>query len=350
MTDQLKEVLKNELQVADLFRGLKYLTFTHIDVYPSDEIKTVSDIDVLGIRFDDELMPTRIIVEVKGHGCKATDILKLYGLGEYFGNSILYFVTEHASMRCVKLARKLNVRVSSRSKLREILGPTPKRFVRSNPSEVRKTFSHLAMIKAVDSDAYWSFHHLWMERDPYLRLYQQQHLFSSSKEFASKAEMNEAATWFCKHLFIQSMVSVVEIASDCIALDPGVIGPFIEDRFFNLGTDRRSKEKIRNGVGKLVEVIDSLSGGEAKIPEIRLIPEYIPVLIDLVERILKSTKFIQQYLLRNYDVYLNELSGTPKNLSEVASRGEYRFISKFNDTLARLLHNGPISIEFNNYL
>ncbi len=348
---ELLQALKPELEVADLFRRLGYFTRAHIDLYPSDTFSKVSDIDVFGIRFDAQLTPSRIVAEVKKNECGTTNILKLHGLGSYLGRCDCYFITGGGSTHCRRVARELDIRVASREKIISVVGKAPSGFIASNPKSIATTFSHLEVLKKkIDRDLYWRYFYLWLEKDPYQRLYHQQDLFESALEHLESDETQAAAKWFRRELFLLSQISIMEVASDCVGVPDTIIKSYIEGRFMNLGTPRKSKEKIKSGVEKLLSIIDELSGNKIEFPEIEILPRYLPTLTKLIQFVLTSARFAQQYLLRNNELNLLMLDGKDIDISKMVSPEQIKYIREFNDLLGRVMHNGPIKDDFRNFL
>jgi hypothetical protein len=348
---ELLKTLRSELEIADLFRRLGYLTRSHIDIYPYDMVRKVSDIDVFGIRFDGQLTPSRIVAEVKRKECSTTDILKLHGLAAYLTRCEGYFVTGISNPQCRKVAKELNIKLATKAKLSQIMGPAPKGFIQSDPQKIAKTYDYLTLLKKrANKEIFWKYHYLWLEKDPCFRLYQQQDLFDDVSKYLRNSELSEATQWFRREIFLLSQISVLEIASECVGISDSSIEAYLEDRFSNLGTPRKSKERIKSGVERLVNLISNLSGEQFDVPNVEILPRYISTLSILVKFIQSSTRYAQQYLLRNNELSMLLLEGKEADLAKIVSPKQIEFIGKFNDLLGRVLHNGPIEDDFSPFL
>ena len=119
---------KQEIAVSNFFSKLGYFTRFHVQLYPKDG--KISDIDVYCIKFDNHLMPTRNIIETKRSNDSSTAIFQLFGLKNFYENCNAFFVIEKVSQRTISITDKLNIKVYSFSRLRELSknGIIPKKY------------------------------------------------------------------------------------------------------------------------------------------------------------------------------------------------------------------------------
>jgi hypothetical protein len=142
------------------------------------------------------------------------------------------------------------------------------------------------------------------------------------------------------------------MASDCISLKPDQITQYVQDKFYNIGSSKEGKLKVRKGIATLVEQIDKLSKGMVKAKPIEVIPGYVSNLIGLVLFLIRNAPYVQSYLLVDSNVQKISLKGKSKRFAEFAnSELQSKKIEEMNSNLLNILYEGkPISIIFNDFI
>jgi hypothetical protein len=363
MSDRGKyEISEKEIEVANLFSRLGYFVRCHLQIYPTDLRNQASDIDVFAARFDSHLTPETNLVEVKEGYSKPTELFQLFGFKTYFHPNTTYLICKEILEPTLQISKKLDIRALSFDRLHEIVERDLKfaaerksTVVELERSDIEKTIDYLLIIKKNQDELFWRYHYLWLETNPYSRFYSLQSLFSKSlnlEEEIHEKELVEALHWYGQELFCLSLLDAISIASDCISLNQNQVTQFIQDRFYNIGTSKEGKLKVRKGIATLVEQIDKLSKGMIKMAPIEVIPGYVGNLISLVLFLIKNAPYVQPYLLVDSNVQKINLKGKSKRFTEFAtSELQSKKIEEMNSRLLDILYEGkPISMIFDDFV
>lgn len=342
--------LKDEVNVSNLFSSLGYFTRTHIQLYPQGG--KISDIDVLCIKFDNHLMMHQNIVEVKKRNDSYSTIFQLYGLKTYFKNCNAFFVNESISTKTLNITKDLGIKVYSFKTLGQITKTDNKvDHIALEISDIQKLETYLSKIKKdVDQDLFWGYNNIWLERNPYLRLYNIQNLFKITEEYFDESQTDEALLWMRKELFMLSLIAVYEIASDCIELGSGLINRYIEDKYYNMGTTKDKKLQLKDGIDKLINIIKDTQGINYEF-KFELLPEWIPTLSKCVKNIIAGANYAQHNLLLNEKVFRSFLLEKPINTRDVVKNDvSISILSRMNTDVLKILHKQHIKSDFSNFI
>ncbi|MDR2720383.1 MAG: hypothetical protein LBC03_06245 [Nitrososphaerota archaeon] len=356
------KISEKEIEVANLFSKIGYLVRCHLQIYPVDLKNNASDIDVLAMKFNHRLTPETVLVEVKeGYG-KVSEFFQFFGFKSYFHPDATYFVCNNILEVTRQISKKLGIHALTFKRLNEIVERDVRKAeelkltdVPLDVKDIEKIMDNLLTIKKKHEDLYWKYHYLWLEVDPYLRLFNLQSMFFTSCElddkFKSQEEM-EALEWFQQELFCLTIIATVLIAYDCIDLEQDQIGAFIQDKFYNLGTSKEGKLKVKKGVEQLISLIDKLSPGAAKVDSIEVIPQYVDTLVDLVKFVISNSAYIQCYIIIDSNIQKLTLKGKGDNFRKlVTSKVQSEKIEKLNTQILKILYkNKPISMTFKNFV
>ena len=107
-----------ELRAHRLAWHLGYFCRRGIVIY-SDENNTITDIDVVGIRFDSFFNPEYIIIETKSEKGFAS-ILKLRGLLELNNSQLAYIIRPNITPDIIRFAGSLGIHAIHTARLDEI--------------------------------------------------------------------------------------------------------------------------------------------------------------------------------------------------------------------------------------
>lgn len=367
--------IEKEVEVSNFFSNLGYFTRTHIQLYPREG--KISDIDVLCIKFDNQLVERRNIIEVKKSNDSYSAIFQLYGLKTYFGNCDALFVSDKVSIRTLKITKDLGIKVYSFKTLNKITEQDPilksldyeasyLSFNKLNKITEEDTIlkstdlktSHLfkihnvflKRIKELNSDIFWGYNEIWLERDPYIKLYKIQSLFKLTEDLSKSNIEDEALSWIRKELFMLSFVSIYEIASDCMELGSNLINEYIEEKYYNLGMTKEKKIQLKDGVDKLVRLFEEKEGVKLDI-KFEIIPEWVPTLSNCVKKIISTAAYAQKNLLLNEIVFKSFLLGSLISIREITKNGaQLDVITKINTDILKILHKQHIKLDFNNFI
>ncbi len=149
-----------------------------------------------------------------------------------------------------------------------------------------------------------------------------------------------------------SLITAISIAYDSFNLKPEQISKYIVDKFYNIGTSKEGKLRVKKGVDTLVEQLKKLSNDMIEVPSIEVIPHYVKDLILLVRFMLSNAPYVQSYLLLDHNVQKTSLKGKPTRFNQFAtSKVQFEKIKEMNSILFKILYNGkPISNTFNSFV
>jgi hypothetical protein len=335
--------------VSNFFSELGYFTRTHIQLYPKDG--KISDIDVLCIKFDNQLIEYKNIIEVKRRNDSYSVIFQLYGLKTYFGNCNAFFVNDKISHRTLKITKDLGIKVYYFETLK-VISKNDQKFKSLNLSteHVKIHERYLTEIKGINPDLFWGYNEIWLERDPYFKLYKIQSLFKITDELIETSSGNQSLLWIRKELFMLCLVTICEISSDCIELDPKSINSYIEDKYYNLGTPKEKKIQLKEGVDKLIKIIEEKEGISLGM-DFELLPNWISVLTRCVKTIISAPAFAQKNLLLNERIFKSFLLDEPVSIREIAGDGRRAdIVAKINTDVLMILHRQHIKPDFSYFI
>ncbi|WP_424355526.1 hypothetical protein [Methanobacterium sp. MBAC-LM] len=346
--------LKEEIEVANYFTNLGYFTRFHIQIYPDGDRGQVSDIDVFTIKFDNLLLATRNIIETKRSIDKVSALFQLYGFRKYYEDSNIFFVNKKANSRNFNVANKLNIKAYSFSRLKD-LNKKSQRYNRHRNltlelSDGEQIIKYLDEIKNIEDSLYWSYHYLWVEKNPFRKLNDIQEIFGITDDIYDKYQDDKAFLWFRKELFLMAFLSVIEISSKCIALDNFDINEYVKEQYYNLGTSKRRKMEIKEGIDSLLELLKE-QYENIELKSIDLIPPWINLLIKIVKKIIMNANYANRFLLINENIHKSHIIGKPRYISTLTlNRFENKVLSSINIDLLRILHKEQILKDFNHFI
>lgn len=349
----VNEGMIDEANVANLFIKMGYFARPHIQIFPQETTQQVSDIDVLAIKYDQHLNRHVVLIEVKKGTNKIADLFKLYGFKSFFRNPETYFISEKIPENFLDIAKTLEIKTISFKMLRHITRKEQRSIGEDfSEKDIASTDQFLRTIRdQFDRDVYWRFQYLWLERNPYTRFFNIQKLFQKTNSYS---EDSLEVLWFRKELFLQAFVAHLDIASDCVGIEQDKIDQFIEDKFYDIGTSKEGKMKIKQGVDSLIEIIKKFtegSGEKIELPPIDVVPKYLKNLIFLVKRTINNAPYVNSYLMLDDLIYRSNLHGKQTSIDIVSKvKLQTDELKNTNDLILRILHDGPVKPDFNNFV
>lgn len=343
---------KDEANVSNMFIKMGYFTRSHIQIYPSDSTQKVSDIDVFGIKFDRYLKKHVVLAEVKSSSNKISDLFKLFGFKTYFNDPDTYFISDKIGDVFLNTAKKLDINAVTFKKFREMtkIGPIVEEEFTEKDISMIEQFLRIIRDQR-NSEIFWRYHYLWLELNPYAKFSQIQQLFSKTMDASEKTI---DLLWLRKELFLHSFLTHLEIVSDCIGIDEEKLYKYVEDKFFDIGTPKEGKLKIKQGVDLLLSTIKKIAeshGQQIDLPTIEVIPKYISDLVFLIKRTIKNAEYVNEYLKLNDLIYRTNLHGKDTGVDAITkNKTQMSELKNTNDILLRILHEGPIKHDFNNFV
>lgn len=347
----IDEGIIDEVKVTNLFLRLGFFVRPHKKIFPAYTTEQVSDIDVFAVKFDRYLNRQIVLIEVKKNSCKFTDLFKLFGFQTYFGKANAYFASDKISDLFMDVSKKLGIMAISFSKLYGMVESVREIDEGFEPEDVSNMDEYFKIIRdTIDRELFWRVHYLWLELDPYNRFFHLQQLFVRTLPISGKKEV----VWLRKELFLQAFLAIMDIAHDCVNIESSKLDSYIQDRFYNIGSSKEAKLKVKKGVDMLRVVLKELSdkqGVSTELPTIEVVPTYLDNLILLIKQNIRNAFYVNKYLQLNDLVYRANIHGNNINIDDVVtSRFQSRAIKETNDLLLRILHDGAIMPDFSNYV
>lgn len=345
--------VREEVQAANLLIGSGYLVRPHIQIYPDEFTGKMTDIDVFATKFDSNMNQSILLVECKKGTQKFADLFKLYGFKTYYGNCQAMFISDNIGAEFRETSDKLGIRATSFQTLISIVKQSGETIdERYTEDDLANVEEFLKDVKEYDKELYWRYHYVWLERDPFRRFYHLQRLFSMSMK-ANQGELAESPSlvWYRREVFILSLMCLAEMSSYCADVEQKRLGAYIESRFYDIGTPKEGKEKIRRGVDALVKKIEELSGEPMGFKGLELIPSYVTELVPIVKRFVARPKYAQSTLLLDDLIYRKNLHALSMNIAKLAkSSYQSEDVKAINNAALKILCEGPITAEFNDFV
>ena len=341
--------INEEIKVSNFFSKLNYFTRFHVQLYP--RAGKISDIDVFCIKFDKHLCPTRNIIETKRGSESTSAIFQLHGLKSYFENCNAFFINKTINYRTFKITDRLNIKVYSYNRLNKILeNDLNQNCIDLSLSDGEKIIKYLEIIKKIiDSELFWNYNLVWLEQNPFMKLVKLQEMFKQTEDLYLENEKNYALLWFRKELFILSFLSILEICSKCIQLNNNQINYYIEDQFYNLGSSKKAKMNLKNGVDSLLDIVEKKIDKKIDF-KLDIIPSWVPFLSKVVKVLISNSRYANSYLLINDQILKAEIIGKPKNISYFCPELTKKILPSINSDILKILHKEHILSDFNNYV
>lgn len=341
--------LKEEIEVSNFFARLGYFTRFHVQLYPKEG--KISDIDVLGAKFENHLFPTRNIIETKRSSNSTKAIFQLYGLKNFYKNCNAFFVNNKISYNTFKITNELDIKVYSFDRLKNLSKKDIKYpSIDINEEKGYELIGFIDTIKRdVDNSLFWEYHGLWLENNPFKRLNTIKEMFEVTDEFYGDHKDKKAFLWLRKELFALAFLSILEIASRCIELDNFTINTYIEDQFYNLGTTKDRKLQLKEGLDVVLRIFQEKTGEKIDF-KFDIIPEWSNLLIRVVKKIINNANYANKYLLINEQVLKSFIMDRPRNIEIFTDRMTQKVLPSINSDILQILHKEHIFEDFNDYI
>lgn len=351
--------LQLERRAHRLAWHLGYLVRRRVFIYSEEATHQITDIDAIGIKFNETFNPQTILFETKSEQGFAS-ILKLKGILDYYPSTVAYLVRPNITPDIIEFAEKLGIRATHTSRLEEIeteLGIDPNDWSLSYSPEFDKRFLRsLQELRRAGCEKEVYFRDLfWMGRDPFLKLKLLKSILS--KIYGAGETGNKRITKFQPIDYLVSDLTVLFSVSLLESIN--LLYPFpehqrraaFEEKLISGKLSTSEKEEF---LGKFYNFLERYTEKVLKQTMIvgrnhlKLLPLYADSLYDLMSRFMKKPKNAIR-LSRLLDAYHASiiLQGTSLNLSEIQkslalSDSEFEYTIKFcRDTVQFLFEGKP---------
>src|SRR5581483_1868929 len=282
----------------------------------------LTDIDVLGIRFESDLRQTVIIADCKsGKESEANRIFWLRGVMDFFHAQEGIFIKTHLHTHARSLAPMLGIRVLDEQGLAILekgLGLENTAHY-ADDMLVYERASNLWVIHVKDDEkpterqlvlksVYQYLQYKYWMADDYVNIQTIIELFSDIK---SDITPDHLKSKFLAFMGLQRLsLSVLKMASKVAACDPTNVGRQFKIAFF--GGEQRMNTSLQ-----IIEYLNQINKHIRSNEKIELEPEYFNELAEIVNRIILNSLYASK-ILQHLDTVVSEhLFGSERNLEDV---------------------------------
>ena len=292
--------LQLELRAQRLAWKLGYFARGRVKVYTPDQ-ETLTDIDVIGIRFDRTLNSEVVVFETK-HENGYSSIFKLKGFLDYFYQTRTgYIIRSSITSDVIQLAERLGIRGMSISRLSEIekqlgIDETEWKLGYSEGTYNLVEQSVQELFKKGSGKSAYLRHHFWSGTDPFYRLKNlKEQIETHANNFHSTTDnpLRTALSWLISDLTCLFSVSLLECASLLFTSAERQRESYFSRRLISGKLSDWEKEKLLDG---FYDFLVKYEGTRKKKPAIArkdldLRPEYAEDLYDILSRIMRKPEF-----------------------------------------------------------
>jgi hypothetical protein len=321
----------------------------------SDDKDQISDIDVIGINFDDTLSSHIILIETKSEQ-GFSSILKLRGLLDYYSSDVAYIIRPNVTPAIIRFAEQLGIRAMHTSRLDEIeseLKIDPKDWSLSFSLDFEKRYEGSLKVSRQLGLQYEILLRdmLWIDNNPFYKLKLLKdtlsNLYAKAEKIANPGLRQSVAALIIDLTTLFS-VSVLQSAGILYPLPEHQRKSFFLEKLISGKLSSKEKEELLN---RTYDFLSKYTRNVLHItPQIRkedfeLAPSYAPDLYDLLSRILKKAQS-SKHLPRLFDIYLSIFTSR-KELELMDLQGflnlssdEFEYTLKFSRDIVYFLFDG----------
>lgn len=311
-----KEISKEtELRARRLIWYLGYFARGNIHIY-SEEGQEITEIDVLGVRFDEILHPNYMIIETKsGYEKGFTSILKLKGFQEYFPPSTVSIMRYDITPDIIKFAGSIGIRgyhLSRIDEMEEDLGIERELWFGSFRIEsIPEIDSHISLLRKAKGgylDPYFNF---WNTRDAFYKikvLVNTIELLSNKLDEIDESSIIKAVQWLILEYITLFSVSALEAASDLYSLPSHQRKRIFLTKLISGKLAEKEKEELISNTYKFFDEYSRVvmrRRPNLKRSDLMLVPPYADDLYNMISNIIKNSK-ASRFMPRYLDLYTNE--------------------------------------------
>lgn len=323
----------------------------------SAEGSQVTDIDVVGIKFDETLSPSLLIIETK-HESGFSSILKLKGLLDYYDSKSGFIIRPNVTPDIVKFAESLRIRAMHTSRLDEI-----EKELEIDSSEWSLTYSEtfdkimassLQLLGEKGLRRWVRLRDLlWLNDDPFYKVKMVKEglreLYAEMKDNRD-SKLQSALDLFYLDLTCLFSVALVQSAGVVYTLPDHQRKPFVMDKLVSGKLSSEEKEELMGKFyGFLLQYTKSLRRPmKIRREDLKLEPAYGEILYDLLIRLSKRPASAI-HLPRFFDIYMSQIivPNKPFDATELQAnllipRFEYEYSVKFARDILQFLFEDHI--------
>lgn len=269
----------------------------------------VTDIDVLGIRHDENLRPEYVICDCKTSK-NITSINRTFwtkGVMDLFGAKKGYVISYKSTKVSKEIASDFNIIAFNDESLRVFensLGIAEDKWEASYNNSLDETIEkYKNEIKDQHYREYFYYkYRYWLDRPNE----QVKRLISLGKKFSQKQVFSDAEKWFLHEIITMFSISILSFSNKLIGINEAYLIDSVITEWHGGATDKASRETLIKSVHEFInEYIETECGRKSKLPlkELSTQPDYVSTsLVDTLIRLLRdpcSSRNIYRFL----DIY-----------------------------------------------
>jgi len=333
--------------------NLGYFARRNVFIHADDNCQ-ITDIDVIGIQFDDTLTNRIVLIETKSEK-GFSSILKLRGLLEYYSSDVAYMIRQNVTPAVMRFSERLGIRAMHTSRLEEI----------EKEIDISAEDWSLSFSPDFDKDFYTALRILkkagyhnevllrdtfWTEQDPFRNVKLLKTTVKNLISESADAYLKFPIAILSIDLIALFSVSLLHSAGLIYALPEHQRRPFFLDRLISGKLTSREKNEL---VDKTYSFITKYTKTVLNAPmvikreDFSLVPEYSDQFYNLLMRILRRPRSSRD-LPRLFDIYLSGIvTGKKFGLMDLQgylnlSKEDFGYVLKFARDIVEFVYDRKI--------
>jgi len=301
-----------EIRAHRLAWHFGYFCRRRINLY-SDEGNLLTDIDVIGARFDSKLNPDYILIETKSEKGFAS-ILKLKGLLEYFKSNSAYIIRPNITPDIIRFAESLDINALHTSRVDEIednLGIPKDKWVYSySHRNDYRIDEYIKILKKEKHDREITLgNYFWEEKDAFyivkLLIDSIDHLYGVLKK-EGRVEVKKAVQYLILEHVILFIVGILRCGNELYKYPTHQRKKIYQERLISGKLSFREKEELLDKFYSFLKNYAKTMGVkmELKRRDLSLMPNYEEALYELLNKFVDNSRYAKSIPLV-MDLYLS---------------------------------------------
>ncbi len=261
---EIDPAMETELRARRLLWYSGYFNRGNVHIYSGEGHQDIAEIDVIGVRFDDLLNPSYMIIEAKSGQEKGfASILKLRGFQEYFSSASTAIIRNNITPDIIKFSEDIGIRAYHLSRIDEIEQELGIRedswfgnFRKDCPDKINANISLLRSVRGNNLNLFDSY---WSMKNPFHRA---KLLINMIKELIAKLDKiideraQKAVQWLVLEYIILLSISIVESASHLYTLPSHQRERVFKEKLIS---GKLSYEEKENLIGDICDFVNRIN-------------------------------------------------------------------------------------------
>lgn len=317
----------------------------------SEENENITDLDIIGIKFDNSFLPQRIIMETK-HDTGYNAIFKLKGFIDHFARNVTAVIIRYSiTTSVIELSETLGIRAIPITRMEEIEQSLTiekddwnyvyrEDFIKNTITfkKILETRIQRELLSQIDT--FWSttnsFHNLKMILESLSKV---QNILTANVTFRG------ALDWLISEYVVHFVISILECISSIYCVPEHQRKSYFSKKYIGGKLSFKEKDHILkkfNTSLKSFEIKNKISFKDME--KLTLQPEYFDNLFDLINRLLSKPEYSvilpRFFDLYHYQSFSNSFSSLEIQSELLLTHDSYEFTIKFARDVIDFLFNG----------